>query len=208
MVALAGCWIVFVLFGITFIGWCIRPQSVHWTVLVAVGALAGLNLWFYLAFRSDEGRALYLGQSLHTFGLTIRSRRWITVVLIGGAVVVAWQWWNTLHNVPDLDIRAEAARSAAIVYGTVRDDAGRRSLVVDEIWKRPSGGSDLTVGMAIAVPLPPDAHPERLVIFLERSPLASGLRAGTILAVNDGQLGWPKMSVEDAKAICSNFPSI
>lgn len=74
IVALVGSWIVFILFGLILVCWCIWPQSVRGTVLVALGAAAALNLWFYLAFRSDPIRSLFLGRSLHTIDLADRSR--------------------------------------------------------------------------------------------------------------------------------------
>jgi len=61
IVALIGCWIVFILFALVLVCWCVWPQSVRLTLLVFLGAVAGLNLWFYLAFRSDEIRSLFLG---------------------------------------------------------------------------------------------------------------------------------------------------
>src|SRR5205823_471171 len=94
-------------------------------------------------------------------------------------------------------------RADAVVYGSVREDSGRRQVVVEEIWKS-SIETELRVGVAIPVPqLPHDAQPERLVVFLERSSRDGRLHAGTIVAVYHGRLSWPEMSVEEAKAICS-----
>jgi hypothetical protein len=138
-----------------------------------------------------------------------RAKRWITVLVIGAALAVAWLAWSVLHDVQPLDVRSEAARSAAVVYGTVREDPGRRSLVVEEIWKQPASEAGLTVGSVIPVPqLPRDARPERLVVFLESAGRSGRLQAQTIVAVYHGRLGWPEMSVEDAKALCTVLPSI
>jgi hypothetical protein len=134
------------------------------------------------------------------------SKRWIMFLLIGAALSVAWLVWHALHTIPALDMRAEAARADAVIYGLVGEAAGHRQVVVEEIWKSSSTSeAGLRVGSAIAVPqLPRDAHPERLVVFLERSSRDGKLHAGTIVAVNHGRLGWgPELSVEEARAICA-----
>jgi len=102
-------------------------------------------------------------------------------------------------------MRAEAARSSAVIYGSVGEAAGRRHVVVEEIWKSSPTDSGLRVGAAVPVPqLPRDAHPVRFVVLLERSSRDGKLHAGTIVAVNHGRLGWgPEMSVEEAKALCT-----
>jgi hypothetical protein len=127
-------------------------------------------------------------------------------LLIGAAISMAWLVWHALHTIPPFDMRAEAARSDAVIYGVVGEGAGRRHVVVEEIWKSSSiSEAELRVGSTIAVPqLPRDAHPERLVVFLERSSRDGKLHAGTIVAVNHGRLGWgPELSVEEAKAMCT-----
>lgn len=134
-----------------------------------------------------------------------RSKRRIAFLLLCTALGLAWFVWHALHTIPALDIRAEAARSNAVIYGSVGEAAGRRHVVVEEIWKSSPVDSELRVGAAVPVPqLPRDAHPERLVVFLERSSRDGKLHAGTIVAVNHGRLGWgPEMSVEEAKAMCT-----
>ena len=134
-----------------------------------------------------------------------RLKRWIAFLLICTALGLAWFVWHALHSVPALDMRAEAARSNAVIYGSVGEAAGRQHVVIEEIWKFSPTDSELRVGAAIPVPqLPRDAHPERLVVFLERSSRDGKLHAGTIVAVNHGRLGWgPEMSVEEAKAMCT-----
>ena len=134
-----------------------------------------------------------------------RLKRWIAFLLICTALGLVWFVWHALHSVPALDMRAEAARSNAVIYGNVGEAAGRRHVVIEEIWKSSPTDAELRVGAAIPVPqLPRDAHPERLVVFLERSSRDGKLHAGTIVAVNHGRLGWgPEISVEEAKAICT-----
>jgi hypothetical protein len=133
-----------------------------------------------------------------------RSKRWIVLLLVCIALSVAWFVWHPLHTVTPLDVRAEASRSDAVVYGSVREESGRRHVVVEEIWKFSSTEAELRVGSAIPVPqLPRDTHPERLVVFLERSSRDGRLHASTIVAVYHGRLGWPEMSIEEAKAMCA-----
>jgi hypothetical protein len=133
-----------------------------------------------------------------------RSKRWIVLLLVCIALSVAWFVWHALHTVTPLDVRAEASRSDAVVYGSVREESGRRHVVVEEIWKFSSTEAELRVGSAIPVPqLPRDTHPERLVVFLERSSRDGRLHASTIVAVYHGRLGWPEMSIEEAKAMCA-----
>src|SRR5436309_13079285 len=111
-----------------------------------------------------------------------RAKRWIAFLLICAALVGAWLVWHALYTVSPLDMRTEASRADAVVYGSVREDSGRRQVVVEEIWKS-SIETELRVGVAIPVPqLPHDAHPERLVVFLERSSRDGRLHAGTIVA--------------------------
>lgn len=59
IVALVLCWIVFALFAAVLVAWCIWPQSVTLLVLLPLAAIVALNLWFYLAFRRDDIRALF-----------------------------------------------------------------------------------------------------------------------------------------------------
>jgi len=133
-----------------------------------------------------------------------RSKRWIAFLLIGTGLGLAWFVWHALHTVLALDMRAEAARSNAVIYGSVGEAAGRRHVVVEEIWKSSPTDSELRVGATVPIPqLPRDAHPDHLVVFLDRSSRDGKLHAGTIVAVNHGRLGWePEMSVEEAKAMC------
>lgn len=137
------------------------------------------------------------------------AKRWITVAVIALVVGIAWSAWRALHDISPLDIRAEAARAAAVAYGTVRDDTSGRTLTVEEIWKMPRAEAGLSVGSGIPLPqLPAKARPEHLIVFLESASPGGRLRAQTLIAVYHERLGDPDMSVEDAKAICAAAPSI
>ena len=145
-----------------------------------------------------------------------RSKRWVKSLLICLVVAfVAGIVWITLEDVSSLDasldIRLQAARSAAVAYGTLREDAGHRQIVVEEIWKHPSSGEQLTVGAALpAPPIPRDARPDGLVVFFERpwSLRRGRLQVRAALAVYQGRVGRPEMSLDEAKTLCANTPSI
>ena len=82
-----------------------------------------------------------------------RSKRWLAFLLIGAAVSVAWLVWHVLHTIPTFDMRAEAARSDAVIYGVVGESPGHRQVVVEEIWKSSStSAAELRIGSTVAVP--------------------------------------------------------
>lgn len=145
-----------------------------------------------------------------------RSKRWVKSLLICLVVAfVAGLAWSTFEDVSSLDasldIRLQVTRSAAVAYGTLREDAGHRQIVVEEIWKHPASGDQLTIGAAIpAPPIPRDARPDGLVVFFERpGPLRRGpLQVRAALAVYRGRVGRPEMSLDEAKALCAKNPGI
>lgn len=119
--------------------------------------------------------------------------------------------WITIEDISPPDFRTEAARSAAVVYGTAREGAGRSEIVIEEIWKQPPSGGELTVGAAITVlRVPRDARPDGFVVFLQRPwPWRRGpLQVQSVVSVYRGRLGWPDISIEEAKAICANTPNL
>lgn len=144
--------------------------------------------------------------------MNTRSMRWgksLVICLI--VAFLAGLVWITLEDILPPDFRTEAARSAAVVYGTAPEGAGRSQIVIEEIWKQPPSGGELTVGAAITVrPVPLDARPDGFVVFLQRPwPWRRGpLQAQGVVYVYQGRLGRPDISIEEAKAICANTPSL
>ena len=141
-----------------------------------------------------------------------RSKRWVKPLLICliGAFVAALVW-ITVEDLSPPNFRTEAARSAAVVYGTARKDAGRPQTIIEEIWKHPASGDEPTVGASIQVQdIPRDPRPEGFVVFLQRPwPWRRGpLQAQGVIYVHQGRLGRPDISVEEAKAICVNRPKM
>jgi len=143
--------------------------------------------------------------------MNTRSRRWgksLVICLI--AAFLAGLVWITLEDISPPDFRSEAARSAAVVYGTALEGEGRSQIVIEEIWKQPPSGEKLTVGAAItALHVPRDARPDGFVVFLQRPwPWRRGpLQAQAVVYVYRGRLGRPDISLEEAKAICANTSS-
>lgn len=141
-----------------------------------------------------------------------RSKPWVKplVFCVIGAFVAALVW-ITVEDLSPLDFRTEAARSAAVIYGTAREGAGRPQIVIEEIWKRPASGDEPTVGASIPVrDIPRDPRPDGVVVFLQRSwPWRRGhLQPQAVVYVYQGRLGQPDISLEEAKAICESRPNM
>jgi hypothetical protein len=59
LAAMICCWLVFVLFAIVLVFWCIWPHSQSATTVVVIGPAAALNLYFYIVFRRHDIRAMF-----------------------------------------------------------------------------------------------------------------------------------------------------
>jgi hypothetical protein len=59
VIALICCWLVFTVFGIVLLCWCIWPHSVSVAVFAVVAAAAALNLYFYAVLRRTNIRAMF-----------------------------------------------------------------------------------------------------------------------------------------------------
>jgi hypothetical protein len=140
-----------------------------------------------------------------------RSTRWLKWSLIClGAVCVAALAWGIFGDSP-MEFPEEVSRAAVVVYGTLREQAGRRDIVVEEIWKSRGGADQLTVGKTLSAgAVPPDGHPDGVVVLFDRPRLLGRgrLRLQALFAVYQGKLGQTGMSVAEAKALCAANPSI
>jgi hypothetical protein len=138
-----------------------------------------------------------------------RLSKWLLICI--AAAVVAVIAWITIEGLRPIHIRSEAARSAAIGYGTLREDTKRPQIVINEIWKHPGSGGKLAVGDAIAVPTAAaSARPDGFIVFFERPWFSSGarLRVSAIVAVYHGRVSLEDLSLSEAKALCVATPSI
>ena len=140
-----------------------------------------------------------------------RSTRWLkwSVICVGVAFVGALAW-EIFGNSPS-EFEDEAPRAAVVVYGTLREQAGRREIVVEDIWKSTGSNDQFTVGQTLSAGLlPRDAHPDAVVVLFKRSWLLGHgrLHFQALYAVYDGRLGHAGISIAEAKALCASKPGM
>src|SRR5215212_9202159 len=74
---------------------------------------------------STRSDALSRQPSLILFSLDASHlKRFLIIIAIGAVVGIALLVWRDVHNASSLDIRTEASRSEAVVYGAVQEDSG------------------------------------------------------------------------------------
>ncbi len=119
--------------------------------------------------------------------------------ILAGGVVLVIAALVTFDDMAPIDLRANVSRSAVVAYCCVREDGGRREMVVKELWKQPAERGEIAVGKVLPTPLPRDGMPEGCVVFLE----PGSLRANAMIAVHNNRLAEPDISLADARAICA-----
>ena len=140
---------------------------------------------------------------------TRRRRKWLVICTV--AAVAAAIAWITVEELRPPLIRSQAASSAAIGYGTLREGTKHPQIVINEIWKRPGPGGNLAVGDVIAVPAAAaSARPDGFIVFFKRPWFSHGarLRVSGIVAVYHGRVPLEDISISEAKALCVATPSI
>ena len=131
----------------------------------------------------------------------LRSVKWLVACIVA-AFVVALSW-ITFEDVGGVG-GSQASRAAAIVYGTVVRDSSGSHLVIDEIWKSPTGQERLSIGGTIPLRVPSDSSvtvPDKAVIFFKYPVMRSSgpLHIGSIAYVHDGRVGSSGMPLTEFK---------
>jgi len=138
-------------------------------------------------------------------------RRWKWLLICTVAAVAAAIAWITVDALRPPLVRLQAARSAAIGYGTLREGTKHPQIVINEIWKRPSSGGNLAVGDLIAAPdAAASARADGFIVFFKRPWFSHGtrLRISAVVAVYHGRVPLEDISISEARALCVATPSI
>ena len=128
--------------------------------------------------------------------------KWFLACLV--PVIIAVVAWITLQDFASLDARSAISRATVVAQGHVVS-APRPYVVIDEIWKASAASGVVAIGTIVPFPAHGSSADQVLVCFTPHL-LSRQLSPSAILAIRDGRVGSPSISLSEVKALCSAPP--
>jgi hypothetical protein len=132
--------------------------------------------------------------------------KWLVACLV--AAFVAALAWITIEDFSGGDPRSEVSDSTAVALCSVHADQANPQLVIEEIWKQPAAGDQLSLGMSISFAAPRNKSvpiASKAVVLFQTS--RGRLRKSSVWYAEGDRLLYLNIPLTEFKALCATTPS-